>query len=112
MADRPNVLTRDVTRDKLAAIFKSHELVKAFENLSRDVGTTLPNATQQAASDAEEALAAAAAAELLAQAALQIGQEALNEAIALAVAPALAQLGAEVAALRNQINDLQQGYQL
>lgn len=69
MADRPAVKTRKLTREKLASFLKSHELIKAFENLAQDVAETLPDAVEdsnanndQARDTAAMALAAAAAA--------------------------------------------------
>lgn len=39
-----SVSTRPLTRDKLAQFLKSHELIKAFENLTADVSAALPEA--------------------------------------------------------------------
>lgn len=50
MATGLNVRTRAITRDKLTAALKNHELVKAFENLTQDVSQTLPDAISMAAS--------------------------------------------------------------
>lgn len=40
-----SIVTRRVTRDKLAAAVKVHELVKLLENLTQDVTETLPGIT-------------------------------------------------------------------
>ena len=44
MPERPIVKTRRITRDKLAQFLPSHELIKAFEDMSSDVSTTIPDA--------------------------------------------------------------------
>lgn len=59
MADAPIVKSRRVTRDKLAAIFKSHELIKAFENLIDDVSVAIPAAVGAEADNADTVLKAA-----------------------------------------------------
>lgn len=59
MADAPIVKSRRVTRDKLAAVFKSHELIKAFEDLIDDVSVTLPDAVEAEADNADTVLKAA-----------------------------------------------------
>ena len=51
MADRPDVNTRRITRDKLAQFLNSQELIKAFENISKDVGEVLPDAIADATHD-------------------------------------------------------------
>ena len=56
MADTPIVKTIRVTRDKLAVIFKSHELVKAFENLQSDVMESIPEAIAASSTDADSVL--------------------------------------------------------
>lgn len=57
MADRPEVKTRRITRDKLASFLKSHELIKAFEDLAADVSETLPDAIMNATADTGSVLA-------------------------------------------------------
>jgi hypothetical protein len=57
MADLPTVKTKRITRDKLAQFLPSHELIKAFENLSEDVAETLPDAISGAAVDAGSVIA-------------------------------------------------------
>jgi hypothetical protein len=89
MATRPSVRTRPVTRDKLAAIFKSHELVKAFENMVGDVGEVLPDATEAATAAAELALSRANALRALALVVLDAAGVAAPNARALAVGPGL-----------------------
>jgi hypothetical protein len=37
------ILTRRITRDKLARVFNSHEAIKLMEDMSKDVGSTLPD---------------------------------------------------------------------
>lgn len=59
MADRPPVKTRRITRDKLAQFLPTHELIKAFEDLSADVSQTLPDAIDGATVDAGSLLATA-----------------------------------------------------
>lgn len=46
MADRPNVKTRVITRDRLATFLQSPEMIRAFELLFRDVQITLPDAIE------------------------------------------------------------------
>lgn len=58
MPDRPNVMTRKVTRDKLASFLKSQELIKFIESLQTDVTETLPNSIVDISSDAQLLLAA------------------------------------------------------
>lgn len=60
MADRPNVKTRLITRDKLAQFLPSHELIKAFENMSQDVAETIPDAIESASVDTGTVLASVA----------------------------------------------------
>lgn len=45
MASSIPIKTRRLTRDKIAAILKSQELIKAFENIIEDVTVTLPDST-------------------------------------------------------------------
>jgi hypothetical protein len=77
MAERPQVKTKPVTRDKLAAFLPNHELIRAFENLTRDVSEVLPDAVlvdtaaiEAAQATADEALASAASAQSAANTAL------------------------------------------
>lgn len=58
MADRPAVKTRGLTRDKLATFLKSHELIKAFEDLSQDVSEVIPDAIAQLSDESESLLSA------------------------------------------------------
>lgn len=98
MADRPQVLTQLVSRDKLAAVFKSQEMIKAFENLTRDVSTTLPDASAGNSSAIETAQATANAAAALATTAngnaatAQAGVAALNAVpfVTISVSPTVA----------------------
>ncbi len=57
MAERPLVKTRPITREKLATFLPTHELIKAFENLSADVSETLPDAIEGASVDASTVIA-------------------------------------------------------
>jgi hypothetical protein len=57
-----SVRTKPVTRDKLAQVFQSHELIKLFENLAQDVSSTLPVATDNATAIAQQALSMVTAA--------------------------------------------------
>lgn len=52
-------LTRPVTRNKLAQFLSSQELIKAFENLTADVSSTLPDAINSGVADAGRAQATA-----------------------------------------------------
>jgi hypothetical protein len=74
VATRPAVRTRPLTRDKLATFLGNPELIKAFEALSEDVSTTLPNASESNSASAEGALEAAQAAQLTADEALAAAQ--------------------------------------
>lgn len=47
MADRPPVQSQRLTRDKIALISKNLEIIKAFENLIRDVSVVLPDTVVQ-----------------------------------------------------------------
>lgn len=79
---RPAVRSQQLTRDKLAEFLKSHELIKAFENLSYDVSQTLPDAAALDSEIAEDALATADQAVLDAA----LAQASANSAIAQAAA--------------------------
>lgn len=59
MADPVAVLTRRITRDKLAKVFNNHEAIKLIEDLTRDVGTTLPGAVNLNIADIQNATQAA-----------------------------------------------------
>lgn len=83
------VVTRRVTRDKLAAVFKSHELVKLVESLTQDVTQTLPDrsdAAQAAADAAQDAANAARDDAAAAQADADAAQNAADTAQATATA--------------------------
>lgn len=43
MTDEVTTATKPITRNKLSQWLPNHEAVKALENLTQDVGTTLPN---------------------------------------------------------------------
>lgn len=88
MATKPPVKTKPVTRNKLAAVFDSHELVKAFEDIADDVSKTLPDATQQAQQTADDALALSNALKVLQYVLLAASADA-PQARALAVGPGL-----------------------
>lgn len=60
MADRPAVKTQRIGRDKLAQFLPTHELIKAFENISTDVSETLPDAIEGAAVDSNSLIATVA----------------------------------------------------
>lgn len=86
---RPAVRSQQLTRDKLAEFLKSHELIKAFENLSYDVSQTLPDAVQidaeaieQAQLTADAALLGAAAAQGSADTAQATADSAVTQAAA------------------------------
>jgi hypothetical protein len=59
MAERPPVKTRPITRGKLSSFLPTHELIKAFENLSEDVSQTLPDAIEGSSVDASTVIAGA-----------------------------------------------------
>lgn len=46
MASRPPVKTKKLTRDKLAKFLPNHESIKAFEDVTEDVSTTIPDAIE------------------------------------------------------------------
>lgn len=84
---RPAVRSQQLTRDKLAEFLKSHELIKAFENLSYDVSQTLPDAAavdseaiEAAQLTADAAVIGAAAAQADADAAQLTADNALTQA--------------------------------
>lgn len=86
---RPAVRSQQLTRDKLAEFLKSHELIKAFENLSYDVSQTLPDAVQidseaieQAQLTADAAVLGAAAAQGSADTAQATADSAVTQAAA------------------------------
>lgn len=56
MASKPALLSRLLTRNKLAEVFKNHEIIKAFENLFQDVTATIPDAIQESSADADSVL--------------------------------------------------------
>lgn len=58
MAERPDVKTRRLTRDKLALFLPNQESIKALENMSLDVGETLPDAIEGMATNADTLLSA------------------------------------------------------
>lgn len=57
MADRPDVKTRRLTREKLAKFLPNHETIKAFENITEDLADTLPDAISGVAENADTVLA-------------------------------------------------------
>jgi hypothetical protein len=69
MADPVLVSTRPTTRNKLAQFLQSPELIRMVENLTQDVGTTLPQNIDVAAAAAGAASAAAEGAAGIADAA-------------------------------------------
>ena len=70
MAERPTVLTQHLTRDKLAKFLTSQEAIKAFENITRDVSSTLPDAVESNSAAIETAQSTADAARIVADEAL------------------------------------------
>lgn len=83
MADPAVTTPRLITRDKLRAVFKSHEMVVAMEKLLYDVSNVLPGAAGSASSEAAAAAAAAAAAQSTATAAAAAAAAAQADANAL-----------------------------
>lgn len=84
------VLTRRITRDKLAAVFKTHELIKAFENLTEDtiqIGTSLPSEIEALRGLLQDEALGSGAARVDAMAALAISVAVQSLADALATAP-------------------------
>lgn len=61
-----SILTNRITRDKLAKIFTNQEAIKLMENLTRDVGTAIPNSLTEVQQMAQTALMLAGQALLLA----------------------------------------------
>jgi hypothetical protein len=94
VADRPPVTTpRLITRDKLKSVLKLHELVVAVESLLADVSGVLPDATGDAAAQADLALANAAAAQAAANSAAAAATAAQADANSLKL-PSYVVLGA------------------
>ncbi len=60
-----SILTNRITRDKLAKVFTNQEAIKLMENLTRDVGTTVPNSLTEIQQMAQTALMLAGQALLL-----------------------------------------------
>lgn len=102
----PDVRTRVVTRDTLRRALGNHEMIRAFEALVEDVGTTLPGAVDDVASVAEAASTDASVASASAAAAQWLVGVVAD---AVAADPTTSALRAEVAELRAQVQALQQG---
>lgn len=102
----PDVRTRVVTRDALRRALGNHEMIRAFEDLFSDVGSTLPESIDDAASTAEAAMADAASASASAAAAMWLAGLVAD---AVAADPTTLALRAEVDELRAQVQALQQG---
>lgn len=82
----PNdIKSRRISRDKLQAVFKSHELVVAFENLTQDVAEVLPGSVAELAGSIAGAVSAAESAQLAAAAAEDTAADAQDVAAALDV---------------------------
>lgn len=60
MAERPDVKTRSLTRNKLATFLNSHELIKAFEDMSQDVSEVIPDAIAGLNEDSDSLISASA----------------------------------------------------
>lgn len=122
------ILTRRVTRDKLALFLKApdgrpnHELIKAFENLFYDVGETIPGEIGEGADQIDAEALNGGAARVEAGAALALALAVGRLADVLASAPAqtpqvipqalcdctqVLALREEIAVLRAQIQALQ-----
>jgi len=85
------VKSQKISRDRLAEVFKDFATMKAFENISEDVSTTLPNAIDANVEAIERAQATADAANTKAEDALEQIAEVTAEATeALETATALA----------------------
>lgn len=74
MADRPAVTSQPITRDKLATFLKSHELIKAFENMLKDIRQVLPDSIEQNSGTIDDLAIAADAAGTTANMALSIAE--------------------------------------
>ena len=104
MAD---ILTRPVTRDKLARIFKNPEIVKLMENLTKDVGETLPSET----GGNQEAVNAATSSAMLAMSCAASARDSatLAESMAREVQALLMTIrtqATDISNLRNEVSEL------
>lgn len=81
MATQIETFVRPITRDKLAAVFKSHELIRAFEESFRALGGTLPESIKVAEEKAEAAQETADTAALAADAASEFARVAIFRAL-------------------------------
>jgi hypothetical protein len=75
MPDVPYI--RTISRDKLAQVFRSPELVKLFETVLQQVGTTIPGNVAAVDETAQEGVTAAGAAQSAADAAQETADAAL-----------------------------------
>ena len=98
MATLP-ILTKKLSREKLAKFLPNHESIKAFESLIDDVRETLPGAYQSAQDDAEAAQTSAVAANEAANTAHDAAKAAQGAADSAAAAAAIAQAHADALAL-------------
>jgi len=105
MATLP-ILTRPISREKLALFLPNHESIKAFESLIDDVRETLPDAYQAAQDAADAAQTAAIAANEAANNAQTAAETAQDSADSANAAATLAQ--EQAAALNAVVSDLEQ----
>lgn len=84
MATEVKARTRTIGREKLAAVFKTPEMVRYMENIGEDVAKTLPDAVNANGDEIEAAMAAANAAQATANAAITTANDALATAQAVA----------------------------
>lgn len=59
MAERPEVLSKRVTRADLAEFLPNSRAIRAFENMVQDLTQTLPDAIENSSADADSLLAVA-----------------------------------------------------
>ena len=72
MADRPEIKSRQLTRDDLAQFLPNPKLIRAFELMTEDVTITLPDAIADSGSDADSVIAQASFAPPMRQSTLQL----------------------------------------
>ena len=105
MATRPDVKIKPLTRDQLELLARGNpRAMKALENLVADVWGVLPDATEAAATAAEDAQVTADQAIALAQAAVTLAEDALLQE------SSTVGLRAEIDALTARVSALEQGY--
>lgn len=113
-----SIITKRLSREKLARFLPNHESIKVFESLIDDVRGTLPSAYQSAQDAADAAQTAADDAQDSAESAAILAAAAQELAIALQSAidaveqseGSLIALRAEFEELKSRVSSLEQGY--